>query len=117
MADIKTLEAEGPASDAVHMEKIALETSTESEEAFEPPPTADEEAAVIRKLDYRLLPLVFVLYSLSVLDRSNLGNAKLAGLAKDIDLSSFRYNWLGTCFYIACERPHAISICPVIFLV
>ena len=43
-------------------------------------PTAQEEEAVIRKLDWRLLPLVFVLYSLAVLDRSNLGNARLAGM-------------------------------------
>lgn len=60
--------------------------------------TPEEEAAVIRKLDWRLLPLVFALYTLSVLDRSNLGNAKLAGMAKDIDLSGNRYSWLGTIF-------------------
>lgn len=65
------------------------------------PPTPEEEAAVIRKLDYRLIPLVFFLYMLSVLDRSNLGNARLAGLEEDIDLTGFRYNWLGTIFYIA----------------
>ncbi|KAK6406345.1 hypothetical protein LTR95_018673 [Oleoguttula sp. CCFEE 5521] len=64
-------------------------------------PTASEEAAVIRKLDYRLLPLVFVLYSLAVLDRSNLGNARLAGMTKDINLEGNRYNLLGTIFYIA----------------
>lgn len=64
-------------------------------------PTAEEETAVIRKLDRRLLPLVFVLYSLSVLDRSNLGNARIAGMEDDIDLSGNRYNWLGTIFYIA----------------
>lgn len=67
------------------------------------PFTAAEEAAVIRKLDYRLLPLVFVLYSLSVLDRSNLGNAKLAGMETDIDLGANNYAWLGTAFYISCE--------------
>ncbi|CAK4032772.1 MFS general substrate transporter [Lecanosticta acicola] len=65
------------------------------------PPTPQEENAVIRKLDRRLLPLVFVLYSLAVLDRSNLGNAKLAGMAQDIDISGNRYNLLGTIFYIA----------------
>lgn len=43
-------------------------------------PTPQEEAAVIWKLDKRLIPIVFFLYMLSVLDRSNLGNAKLAGL-------------------------------------
>lgn len=43
-------------------------------------PSTQEEEAVIRKLDWRLLPLVFVLYSLAVLDRSNLGNARIAGM-------------------------------------
>lgn len=64
-------------------------------------PTPEEEARVIRKLDWRLLPMVFVLYSLSVLDRSNLGNAKLAGLEDSIDLTGNHYQWLGTLFYIA----------------
>ena len=44
------------------------------------PPTPEEEAAVVRKMDWHLVPIVFVLYLLSVLDRANLGNAKLAGL-------------------------------------
>lgn len=52
------------------------------------PPTPKEEAAVIRKLDFRLIPLVFLLYMLSVLDRSNLGNARLAGLEVSISSSS-----------------------------
>ncbi len=61
------------------------------------PPTPEEERKVIRKLDRRLLPLVFVLYSLAVLDRSNLGNARLAGLTKSIDLSGNR------CTYHCCQ--------------
>lgn len=56
------------------------------------PPTPEEEAAVIRKLDWRLLPFVFLLYMLAVLDRSNLGNAKLAGLEDAIDLKGWNYN-------------------------
>lgn len=64
-------------------------------------PTEAEEAAVMRKLDRHLLPLIFVLYSLSVLDRSNLGNARLAGMEDDIDLSGNRYNTLSTIFYVA----------------
>jgi len=51
---------------------------------------------VIRKLDFRLVPLCFVLNMFSLLDRSNLGNAKLAGLTEDIDLAGNRYQWLGT---------------------
>jgi hypothetical protein len=64
--------------------------------------TKEEEEAVIRKLDWHLMPLIFVLYSLSVLDRSNLGNAKIAGMQKDINIGGNRYAWLGTIFYISC---------------
>jgi MFS family permease len=66
-----------------------------------PIPSEAEKQALIRKLDWHLLPLLFFLYSLSVLDRSNLGNAKLAGMENDIDLSGNRYSLLGTVFYIA----------------
>lgn len=66
-------------------------------------PTAAEEAAVIRKLDYRLMPLLFLFYTLSVLDRSNLGNARLAGLPNSIDLSKNHYANLATIFYVACQ--------------
>jgi hypothetical protein len=66
--------------------------------------TKEEEEAVIRKLDWHLMPLIFVLYSFSVLDRSNLGNAKIAGMSKDIDIAGNRYAWLGTIFYISCKH-------------
>ena len=65
--------------------------------------TKQEEDAVVRKLDWHLMPLIFVLYSLSVLDRSNLGNARISGMEDDIDLEGKRYDWLGTAFYISCK--------------
>jgi hypothetical protein len=71
--------------------------------------TVEEEERLIRKLDWHLLPLLFLLYSLAVLDRSNLGNAKIAGMAKDIDLTGYRYNWLGTVFYISCTLPGSMT--------
>lgn len=67
------------------------------------PPTEEEENAVIRKLDWNLIPFVFILYMLAVLDRSNLGNARLAGLEKAVNLKGDHYQLLGTIFYIACE--------------
>lgn len=82
-----------------YLERLGSLRKQEEEGTFEPP-SAEEEAKVIRKLDWRLLPLVFLLYTLAVLDRSNLGNAKIAGMAEDIDLSGDRYSLLGTVFYI-----------------
>ncbi|KAJ6141322.1 MFS general substrate transporter [Penicillium chermesinum] len=63
--------------------------------------TPEELKKVVRKMDCCLLPLCFVLYSFSVLDRANLGNAKLVGLKDDIDLSGNHYDWLGNIFYIS----------------
>ncbi|MCJ1310089.1 hypothetical protein MMC25_003750 [Agyrium rufum] len=63
--------------------------------------TLDEERAVIRKLDRRLVLFVAFLYMLSFLDRSNIGNARIAGLIEDLKLSSSQYEWLLTSFYCA----------------
>jgi hypothetical protein len=108
MAAEKVSNDEGPSE---YLEKVALDSASRD---FVPP-SAAEESAVIRKLDWHLLPLVFVLYSLSVLDRSNLGNAKLAGMTKDINLTGNRYNWLGTLFYIACKSL-SDHLSPLLFL-
>ncbi|KAF4433718.1 nicotinamide mononucleotide permease [Fusarium acutatum] len=63
--------------------------------------TEAEEKAVLRKLDLHILPLLFLVYAFSNLDRSNLGNARLAGLTDSVNLEGKRYDWLGTAFYIA----------------
>ncbi|KAI9052773.1 hypothetical protein LZ554_003046 [Drepanopeziza brunnea f. sp. 'monogermtubi'] len=63
--------------------------------------TPDEERAVVRKLDRKLVTFVTLLYMLGFLDRCNIGNAKIAGLDLDLDLDSARYEWVITAFYIA----------------
>jgi hypothetical protein len=45
------------------------------------------EGRLLRKLDIRLLPTVGILYLLSFLDRSNVGNARIEGLATDLNMS------------------------------
>lgn len=67
------------------------------------PPTEEEKAAYIRKLDWNMMPVIFIIYMLSVLDRSNLGNAHVAGLDEGIGLVGNQYNLLGTIFYIGCK--------------
>ncbi|KAB2579534.1 putative transporter [Lasiodiplodia theobromae] len=62
--------------------------------------TPDEEAAVVKRLDRRLVLFMGLLYMLSFLDRSNIGNAKIAGMSRDLSLSSEQYEWLLTAFYI-----------------
>ena len=62
--------------------------------------TAQEETTVIRKLDRNLVLFLSLLYLLSFLDRSNIGNARIAGLEDSLQLSSSQYEWLLTAFYI-----------------
>lgn len=47
---------------------------------------------LIRKIDWTLLPFLALLYLLSFLDRTNIGNARLAGLEEDLGMSGLDYN-------------------------
>lgn len=49
------------------------------------------EKSILRKLDLRLLPAVGVLYLLSFLDRSNVANARVEGLADDLGMTGNQY--------------------------
>ncbi|KAI2633537.1 MFS general substrate transporter [Hypomontagnella submonticulosa] len=49
------------------------------------------ERSLLRKLDLRLLPAVGVLYLLSFLDRSNVGNARIEGLLTDLNITGNQY--------------------------
>lgn len=48
-----------------------------------------DEKALLRKIDWRLLPAVGILYLLSFLDRSNVANARIEGLATDLGMSKW----------------------------
>ncbi|OQE25398.1 hypothetical protein PENSTE_c006G01172 [Penicillium steckii] len=59
------------------------------------------EKRVLRKLDWRVPTLMGFFYLLAFLDRSNIGNAKIAGMEEDLNLDSQQYSWLLTIFYIS----------------
>ncbi|KAJ7187887.1 major facilitator superfamily domain-containing protein [Mycena filopes] len=63
---------------------------------------------ILRKLDWHLLPFVSLLYLLSFLDRANIGNAKVAGMAKDAHLTGLRYNIIAAVFFI----PYSLAEVP-----
>jgi MFS family permease len=77
--------------------------------------TPDEERAVRRKLDTHLVLFVALLYMLSFLDRSNIGNARIAGLTEDLRLSDDQYEWLLTVFYIMYVLFEWMTLCYKIF--
>jgi sugar phosphate permease len=63
---------------------------------------------LIRKIDLRLLPFLALLYLLSFLDRTNIGNARLAGLEKSLHMKGLDYNIALAIFfpfYVLAEIP------------
>ncbi|KAI7866807.1 major facilitator superfamily domain-containing protein [Spinellus fusiger] len=64
------------------------------------PASPEELKKIIWKLDFRILPLLSLLYLSSYIDRTNIGNAKLFGLATDIEISANDYNWALSIFFI-----------------
>ncbi|KAL2834381.1 major facilitator superfamily domain-containing protein [Aspergillus cavernicola] len=66
------------------------------------------EAALLRKIDWRLLPVLSVFYLISYIDRANMGNARLYSLESDLGLSPQQYSWCLTIFFI----PYAIFEVP-----
>ncbi|GAA5820723.1 hypothetical protein JCM3770_005264 [Rhodotorula araucariae] len=75
--------------DLAHLGQTSPDLTNSGQQSFEAPLeyTAEEEARVVRKIDWYLLPGLTFLYLLSFLDRSNIGNAKLLGLMADIGLA------------------------------
>lgn len=47
--------------------------------------TPEEAHRALRKCDYRLIPLLGVLYLVAFIDRSNIGNARIAGMVRHVE--------------------------------
>ena len=58
------------------------------------------ERALTRKFDLRILPVLAVMYLFNSLDKSNLGNAKTAGLEKTLGLKNRQYNTILSVFFV-----------------
>ena len=94
--DMMTQEKPG---DILYEERIGDSNASESTGEFTW--TVEEETAVRRKLDKVIVPLTTFLYLLCFLDRANVGNARIAGMGKDLDLNrGVRFNWVTSIFYI-----------------
>ncbi|KAI1179459.1 major facilitator superfamily domain-containing protein [Nemania sp. FL0916] len=66
--------------------------------------TPDEEAAVVRKFDRRLVVFLAFCYMLSFVDRSNIGNARIAGMEGDLQSKPPHENyfeWALRAFYLS----------------
>jgi len=59
------------------------------------------EHKLMRKVDWRLLPILGALYSISLIDRTNISNARVAGMGADLQLQiDSRYTIVLVMFFI-----------------
>ncbi|KAJ4368432.1 hypothetical protein N0V83_006789 [Neocucurbitaria cava] len=63
--------------------------------------TPEEEKAVVKKADWRVFPMLCFVFGLSLLDRTNISAAYIAGLSVDLKLGiENRYNIALLVFFI-----------------
>jgi hypothetical protein len=68
---------------------------------------------VLRKIDLRILVIMFVTYNLNFMDKTILSSAAVFGLTEDNHLVGKQYSWVGSIFYVGYlffEYPTTILI-------
>ena len=63
-------------------------------------PGTPEERKLVRKIDLYLMPMLWIMYILNYVDRTNIGNAKIAGMSRDLSLTDDGYAWVLSIFFI-----------------
>ncbi|KAH8886480.1 MFS general substrate transporter [Thozetella sp. PMI_491] len=73
----------------------------------------EEQRKIIRKIDYRLVITVGAMYCVSLMDRTNLGAANIAGMSKELLLTGNRYPVVTLVFfvpYILFQPPSTVIV-------
>ncbi|KAF1838431.1 MFS general substrate transporter [Decorospora gaudefroyi] len=84
--------------------------------------TPEEQKKIIRRVDLRLIPTLGCMYCVSLMDRTNLGVAMVAGMGVDLKLTGERYSIIVLLFfitYVALQPPATVvlrKLGPRIFL-
>ncbi|SJL13922.1 related to allantoate permease [Armillaria ostoyae] len=84
---------------------MSTTTGWDSEKSILASPVSDGEPLVVdkrirRKVDLNLIPIIALLYLCSFLDRGNIGNARVAGMGNDLELTGLRYQLAAAVFFI-----------------
>lgn len=71
----------------MYLEKLATARTGSEELSVATTVDPDLEKRVVRHFDRRVMPWLFGLWLLAFIDRSNIGNARIDGLATDLNLT------------------------------
>ncbi|KAK4057779.1 hypothetical protein OIO90_000998 [Microbotryomycetes sp. JL221] len=64
------------------------------------PLDTEAEKRLSRKIDLHIVPIVAMLYLWCFIDRANIGNARIAGMEKDLKMAGYDYNVALSAFYV-----------------
>ncbi|KAI9677626.1 MAG: hypothetical protein M1817_006581 [Caeruleum heppii] len=79
--------------------KVALDPEVAPSDSSLPVDSAAERR-LLRKCDIHVIPILFVIYLISFLDRINIGNARIEGLEKDLRMRGSDYNVALLIFFV-----------------
>ncbi|KAJ7851188.1 MFS general substrate transporter [Mycena leptocephala] len=72
-----------------------------------------EALRVQKKIDYHILPLMFMLYGIQYMDKQTLASSAILGIREATHLTTNQYNWLGTIFffgYLVSQFPQNFAL-------
>ncbi|KAI0880855.1 putative allantoate permease [Annulohypoxylon maeteangense] len=59
----------------------------------------NEARRILRRIDWRIMPLLFLTYALNFMDKTILSSAAVFGLRQDTHLKGSNYSWVSSVFY------------------
>ncbi|KAI2638357.1 MFS transporter [Xylaria nigripes] len=77
---------------------------------------AAAERALCRKFDFRLLPILAIMYLFNALDKGNLGNAQTAGLSDNLHFAPGQYNLIVGIFFVPYVNVLKVVFAPPVAL-
>ncbi|KAM5352980.1 hypothetical protein ACJ41O_005702 [Fusarium nematophilum] len=73
----------------------------------------EDETRIIRRVDWRLIPMVALMYCVSIIDRTNVAAASIAGMMEELELVGNRYSIITLVFfttYIVFQPPSTVIV-------
>lgn len=90
-----------------------IESDTSASDAAINRFTPEQQRKIIRRVDLRLIPTLGCMYCVSLMDRTNLGVAMVAGMGVDLKLTGERYSLIVLLFfitYVALQPPATVVL-------
>merc|ERR1712036_8431 len=98
--------------DPVELEQAPTSKSVDSgHNDIDPEFSPDEQRRIVRRIDKRLIVTCGLMYCISLMDRTNLSNAAIAGMVVELNLIGFRYSTIALVFfatYTLCQPPATV---------